>query len=313
MHTRTGLAALSPVCLALSLLLLPGSPLAAQDAPTGAPPPPVNPPGAERNPFTWLSEGRAAGGEGERERDEIETDRDSFTPATTTAGRGRLIFESAYSFLDNRGVKETHSFPEAIFRYGVTDWLELRFGANYEVGGAGSEVSGAAGEAEFGEEGRMGGKLERESVVFYGFKARFSRQDGLVPQNALLFQARTPTSGEATDTHFIGTYVFGWQLPNRWKLDAAVRYGTASEKEDRFGVWAPSVVLKVPVGEKLNVHAEYFGLFSRDRAEEFTRHYFSPGVHYLITEDVEVGVRMGWGLNDQTPRYFVNAGLGVRF
>src|SRR5262245_20612559 len=34
----------------------------------------------------------------ETEVDHIETDRDSFTPATTTAGAGRLIIESAYSF-----------------------------------------------------------------------------------------------------------------------------------------------------------------------------------------------------------------------
>src|SRR5262245_36977286 len=70
----------------------------------------------------------------ERRRDEIETDRDSFTPATTTAGRNRLIVESAYSFLDNRAVKETHSFPELILRYGLSERLELRLGWNYEVG-----------------------------------------------------------------------------------------------------------------------------------------------------------------------------------
>ena len=84
------------------------------------------------------------------ERDEIETDRDSFTPATTTAGRGRLISEFAYSFIDNRRVKDTHSLPELILRYGLTEWVELRLGWNYEVGGAGSEVTGSGGGA--GEE-----------------------------------------------------------------------------------------------------------------------------------------------------------------
>jgi hypothetical protein len=69
--------------------------------------------------------------------DAIETDRDSFTSATTTVGRGRLVIESAYSFLDNRGVKETHSFPELLGRYGLTERLELRLGWNYEVGGGG--------------------------------------------------------------------------------------------------------------------------------------------------------------------------------
>lgn len=53
------------------------------------------------------SEGGAAG-----EEDEIETDCDSFTPATSPAGKGRVIVESAYSFIDNRSVPETHSYPE---------------------------------------------------------------------------------------------------------------------------------------------------------------------------------------------------------
>jgi hypothetical protein len=32
-----------------------------------------------------------------------------------------------------------------------------------------------------------------------------------------------------------------------------------------------------------------------------------------ITPDLEVGVRVGWGLNDQSARFFVNAGVGLRF
>src|SRR5215468_4347719 len=90
--------------------------------------------------------------------DAIETDRDSFTPATTTVGRGRLVIESAYSFLDNRGVKETHSFPELLSRYGLTERLELRLGWNYEVGGAGSDISGI----DFGTELPFARRLERE-------------------------------------------------------------------------------------------------------------------------------------------------------
>src|SRR5215831_18645405 len=110
--------------------------------------------------------------QGERREGEIETDRDSFTPATTTAGRGRLIFESAYSFLDNRAVKETHSFPETVFRYGLTDRLELRLGWNYEVGGAGNDASGA----DVSEEDLpVGKRLERESNLAYGVKLQVTR------------------------------------------------------------------------------------------------------------------------------------------
>jgi hypothetical protein len=32
-----------------------------------------------------------------------------------------------------------------------------------------------------------------------------------------------------------------------------------------------------------------------------------------VTENLEVGVRVGWGLNDQTPRFFSNVGFGWRY
>jgi hypothetical protein len=81
-------------------------------------------------------------GRSEKSEDRIETDRDSFTPATKLAGQGRFILETAYSFLDNRAKPETHSFPEMLVRFGLLKRLELRVGWNYEVGGGG-DVSGS--------------------------------------------------------------------------------------------------------------------------------------------------------------------------
>jgi hypothetical protein len=134
-----------------------------------------------------------------------------------------------------------------------------------------------------------------------------------VPGSAIILQGFTPTSGVVKDTQFVGTYVFGWELPYDIKLDAAMRYGTASGEEERFSQWAPSAVVKVPLGERWNVHAEYFGIFSTGKETNFTRHFFSPGAHFLVTDEVEVGVRVGWGLNDQSARFFSNVGLGWRF
>ena len=97
---------------------------------------------------------REANGESEEPRspfeDKIETDRDAFTPATKTAPVRRFILESSYSFIDNRGAPETHSFPELLLRYGLFKRLELRLGWNCEVGGGGNVVSGSGGEAAEG-------------------------------------------------------------------------------------------------------------------------------------------------------------------
>jgi hypothetical protein len=268
---------------------------------------------APAGPEQLISEGTPEGegaepAEEEPRRDAIETDRDSFTPAVTTAGRGRLIVESAYSFLDNRGTPETHSFPELLFRYGITDRIELRFGWNYEVGGGGNVVTSLEG-----SQGPDTPKLERDSRVYYGFKARVNEQQNWLPESSLIVQGFTPTSGENTATQVVTTYVFGWELPRRWKLDASLRYGTASDKGDRFAIWAPSIVLKVPLTVRINVHAEYFGLFSQDQEHDTVFQFVSPGVHYLITDNFEVGARFGWGLNEQSARFFTNVGFGLRF
>jgi len=244
----------------------------------------------------------------EEEEDEIITDRDSFTPSTSVVGTGWFVLESAYSFIDNRGVAETHSYPEILARYGVSDNIELRFGWNYEVGGAGNPISGNVPD-EFEE----GAQLERESTVLYGAKFFLTEQCGWTPESSLIVQGYTPTSGEANDSSFTMSYVGGWKLANNWEWDSAIRYSTGIEEEDHFNVWAPSTVLKVPFCERWKGHVEYFSIFTEGREEESTQHFISPGVHYLVCPDLEVGVRFGWGLNEQAPNFFTNAGVGLRF
>lgn len=246
--------------------------------------------------------------EPERERDEIETDRDSFTPSTKTVGHRRLVLETGYSFLDNRARAETHSFPEFLARYGMTERIELRLGWNYEVGGAPNSVSGQAG----GEETFVGG-IERDSKITYGVKLGLMEQCEWRPECALILAGSTPTGGPEHASQFVGTYGFGWKLPNSWKLDSSIRFGANTSEGDRFSTWSPSVVVKAPVGEKVGVHVEYFSAFTHAKAQDAVLHYVSPGVHYLVTEDFEIGVRLGWGLNDQSARFFSNVGLGWRF
>jgi hypothetical protein len=245
----------------------------------------------------------------EAEPERIETDRDSFTPATTTAAAGRLILESAYSFVDNRGVPETHSFPELLARYGVADWLELRLGANYEVGGESSSISGGSGGAgDFDS-----AEIESEANVSYGLKAALTEQNGWTPRSVAILQGFTPASGRETDTHLVATYAWGWELADGWLWDSALRYGDAAEEEDRFNRWAPSTVVKVQIADQWNAHLEYFGLYTDGREDESSQSYASPGLHYLVTPDVEVGVRVGWGLGDDAANFFSNLGVGLQF
>lgn len=238
----------------------------------------------------------------------LETDRDSFTPATTTVDLGRWIVESSYSFIDNRRAPDTHSFPELVLRYGISERFELRLGWNYEVGGGGNVVSSVEG-----EEGLEGRKLERESRALYGFKWRVTDQVRWIPESSFIVEGFTPTSGDATATEASATYVFGWELPGKSKLDTALRYASATDRDDDFAIFNPSTVLRIPLSERIYAHAEYFGAIPHGRAGGRSQHFFSPGLHYLVTPDVEIGFRLGWGLNDAAARFFSNVGIGWRF
>ncbi|QDS95181.1 hypothetical protein FF011L_39720 [Roseimaritima multifibrata] len=250
----------------------------------------------------------AANGQEERE---IETDRDSFTPALSTVDKGLLMVESSYSFVDNRNAKETHSFPELLLRFGATENFELRFGTNYEIGGESSTTSGSGG-FEF-EPGGSANGLEEEAKVLYGFKLLLQEQDGWRPQSNVTVMGQTPTAGESTATQLVTSATMGWEFSDGWELASALRYATGSLEEDDFNIWAPSVVLKIPLGERTKVHAEYFGLFSDGQENATAKSYFSPGVHYLLTPDLEVGVRTGWGFNQQSANFFSNVGFGWQF
>jgi hypothetical protein len=285
---------------------------AAQDVPPPVPNSPVQTVSETQGSLELLTGERIE--ERPEGEDEIETDRDSFTPATTLAGRGRLILETAYSFVDSRQFKDSHSFPEAIARYGLTDRLELRLGWNAEIGGGGNPVSGHAAGGGHGEITQDGG-VEREYVISYGVKVRITDQDRWLPRSIAILQGFTPTGGSpgtSTATRLVATYAAGWAFPNRWQFDAAMRYGFASEEGDRFNEWAPSAVLRAPLGEKWATHVEYFGVSTTGRERNATQHYISPGVHYLLTPDLELGIRVGWGLNDQSARFFANGGIGWR-
>jgi hypothetical protein len=252
-----------------------------------------------------LAAGRVAVAQERAEREELETDRDSFTFAPTTAGPATSILEASYSFIDNRLGPEAHSFPELLLRRGIGERFEARLGFNYEAGGPGT-VSGS----EFGGEDI---ETEEEGRMLYGMKVETTDQEGLLPRSALIVQGYTPVSGPSNKSTVVVGESFGWRFTNGWEWTTAMRYGTGFEAEDAFNQWAPSSVVKIPLGERWNVHAEYFAILSSQKDVPLNIQYASVGGHVLATENLELGLRVGWGLNDTSPDFFSNLGVGWRY
>jgi len=246
----------------------------------------------------------------EEEREEfIETDRNSFTFAPFTPGDGRLIVESAYSYINigNEGPK--HSFPETVFRYGIGDRLELRLGYNFETGRA-SRVAEGDIAGNFG--------INAEQQILYGFKYAVTHESPdflFMPHSAFLAQLHTPVGSVDGHTQIRLGYVWGWILPNGWTLDQAIRFGTDREGRDEYALWAPSTVLRIPFGREKRwfTHVEYFGIISQAKDPNFSKQFIGTGLHYFITPNFEVGSIVAFGINEQTQGVLVNVGFGIRF
>lgn len=257
-------------------------------------------------PMRALAQGPPAGEPGRTEsREEMETDRDTYSFAPSTAGPGLSITEMSYSFIDNRRGPEAHSFPELLVRRGIGERFELRLGFNYEAGGPGL-VSGT----EVGGEDLM---PEYESRMLYGAKVETSDEEGWIPRSAFVIQGFTPVYGPSTQSTMLVGEAWSWRFGNGWEWRSAMRYGTGWAEADAFDQWSPSTALRVPVGERWNVHAEYFGIVSSGKEKPIDLQYGSIGGHVLLTEDVELGLRVGWGLNDTSPAFFSNLGVGLRY
>jgi len=250
----------------------------------------------------------AAPGAASAEEWDLGTDRDAFTPCTHTVAAGTILQEASYVYIDNLAGLPTNNYPEWLLRVGATERVEWRFGVNYGVGSQGNVVTSV----EVGE-GTLDGSTLYETSILYGLKVNATEQDGLLPESCLIVEATTPAYGDVFGTSPVATAVAGWALPGGSRLDAALRYAYAEGLVDWFSRWTPSVVLRMPVTDRWEVHAEWFGNYTSGLTDNTSRPFFSPGTHLMLTKNLEIGVRVGWGLAGGAAPFFSDAGMGWRW
>ena len=162
--------------------------------------------------------------ESEQEREEfIETDRNSFTFAPLTPGDGRLIIESAYSYINIGQRRGQAQLP----RDGVPlrDRRSARAAARLQL-----RDRPCLQVAEGDIAGNFG--INAEQQILYGFKYAVTRRgpnSAFMPHSAFLAQLHTPVGSVEGHTQIRLGYAWGWILPNGWTFDQAVRFGTDRE------------------------------------------------------------------------------------
>lgn len=223
------------------------------------------------------------------------TDRPDFTEATVTVGKGVAQLEFGYTYIDT-GDGDVHSLGEPLLRYGIlTDWLELRLGL-----------------FPLEEDGESG-----FSDLYFGFKIALTPQEGLLPEMALIPQTFAPTGSSAftSDDWEPGVnWIYGWEINDFLSTAGSTQINQRFEDSgDDFLRLAQSWTVALSLNDKVGAYTEWFALFPVESGEAENEHYINGGITYLINNDAQLDVRVGWGLNDAAEDFFAGVGLSLRF
>jgi hypothetical protein len=229
------------------------------------------------------------------------TDRPDFTESAETVARGRFQIEGGATFTDREEEGE-QSFGEVLIRVGVARRFELRLGLDSWVRldpvGPGSEVEGFADPA-----------LAAKAVL---------RADGderrATPQLALLFGATLPIgSSELREPHAqpFAVLAASWDLSETISLGANLGGGLVSAGGEQYGELAASVAAGFGLSEKLGAFVELFGFLPEDDGGPSTS-YLDAGFTWLLSNDLQLDVRAGVGLDGDADDLFAGVGLAWR-
>lgn len=232
------------------------------------------------------------------------SDRPDFTESSSVVGLGVLQIETGYtySFEKSAAVQSIgHSYPEALFRMGLfAEWLELRCGAGFQ------------------ELQTNGVRLAGAEDLYFGCKIGLTPQAGWRPEMAVVPQMTVPTgSSEHTSGQVLAgaNWLYGWDISERLSTAGSTQFNRAIDDETAgsFTEWAQSWTVGYAWTEKIGSYTEYFGFYPTGADSVSPTHYLDGGFTFSVSNDMQLDIRGGKGLNDRADDYFVGTGLVVRF
>ena len=229
----------------------------------------------------------------------IDTDRPDFTDGVHTMPRGRVEFETGYTYQHARGpdAGHSHSVPEALVRFGLLPGLEVRAGENYLV--LRGDGPGATTVRGFDD-------------TYLGIKASATRQHGWLPALSFEVKANLPTGSDGISAREVlpgGALLLGWETSGPWSAGIEGFVTRAA-----IGVQA---IGSLSIQFQPAAHAQFYGeAYSlqpvNGGAGARAQHYVDSGVLVLLSNDMQLDARIGIGLNRNADRYFTGLGFAIR-
>lgn len=242
--------------------------------------------------------------------DTIVTDRPDFTEASSSVGRDRIQIETGYTFFRDKSDGTTtqfHSYPETLLRIGMfADWFEWRVGQNF-----GTQRITSGGPAD---------TLTGAQDLYVGTKIALTEQSKILPETAVIFQATLPTGRREYTAGRVQpgiNYLFGWEvIPDAISLGGSVQ-GNATRDDDghSYLTLANSLTVGYTLSEKVGAFTECFAFYPHGAtaADVGPEYYFDGGFTYRVTDDFQLDIRAGVGLNRRADDFFSGAGFAYRY
>ena len=224
----------------------------------------------------------------------ISTDRPTFTPAYTVVPRGRVQFESGFTF-NNEPTSASrttlYDLPELAMRIGLFKRVELR---TYWLGQTWTQT-----QSHPGGPWRLGGGLSDMQVGFKWQLFAGDKERKWIPTTALITAIYAPTGGTSPlGSHTVEPHVnliYGWGLTEKLTLAGSTGYLGMRQTDlgpgrpaDSFELFHQSLVAFFAVNKRTTLFYEWYVWMFTNKADNRPTHYMDGGILYLLTPNMQL-------------------------
>ncbi|RIK66108.1 MAG: hypothetical protein DCC65_10830 [Planctomycetota bacterium] len=265
----------------------------------------------EKSPFSFFIWPEPAKLEGP-----ISTDRPGFSTSASLVPRGHMHIEVGHIYSydqEKRTETQSHLVPGTGLRVGLLDDLELRVNWN------GMSLT----ESKFRDTSPAGRRFTNHQHddgagdMSTGFKFPVLKHTdtnhqpniSLVPTISLPTGGKTKTTGDVDPSILLA---WNYPLTEKFTLYGIGSVASISDSDGRFCQSAASFAGSYTISDQWSFFVEYFGIYPNTRNSD-CQHNINGGPVFLITDNIQLDLAVGMGLNEEAPDFFVNWGISIRF
>jgi hypothetical protein len=242
-------------------------------------------------------------------REQIVADRPGQTDAPQLISKGFIQIETGFQKefgkvkIEKQQIRNT-TCSTLMLKYGISKYFELRLVSEYatdKIKLINSDNSVDTVVEYFGL-----------SPVSFGFKMALRDENKMLPEISVLTNLKLPYLGSDNyKTEYAipqCIFLFSHTLNKRFNLSYNMGAEWPDESVRTTGIYAAS--LGMNLSDNLAVFFEQYGFLKKHTVPDCR---LDGGLTYIIKNNMQLDCSGGIGLTEESPKYFISAGLSVRF